>query len=207
MGFKESEHPRDADGKVTDGTSKREEKSLEEIAREIFPHLRESGKESEAEIKKEDIQKAAEKEEKDLNLSEEKIIIEQRREEFKKKLNSGEISTRISPQKQARHIKGSKQFEQYCKILSEKGDNKPSYIREDWTIEDLEKHIVPKLKGYVSVKSDGSCEEYVMLDEIVGYYYSPTKGEYIPTRTAKVKYSAGRNNIHIIPVKENPKEK
>ena len=39
MSFKESEHPRDADGKFTDGTSKGKEKSLEEIAREIFPHL------------------------------------------------------------------------------------------------------------------------------------------------------------------------
>lgn len=35
--FKENEHPRDADGKFTDGNG---EKSVEEIAKEIFPHLR-----------------------------------------------------------------------------------------------------------------------------------------------------------------------
>ena len=40
VSFKESEHPRDADGKFTDGKSKGKEKSLEEIAKEIFPHLR-----------------------------------------------------------------------------------------------------------------------------------------------------------------------
>ena len=37
--FKESEHPRDKDGKFTDGSSGNEKKSAEEIAKEIFPHL------------------------------------------------------------------------------------------------------------------------------------------------------------------------
>ena len=44
MSFKESEHPRDADGKFTDRASGGEEKSLEEIAKEIFPHLTEDRK-------------------------------------------------------------------------------------------------------------------------------------------------------------------
>ena len=37
--FKESEHPRDKDGKFTDGSSGNEKKSAEEIEKEIFPHL------------------------------------------------------------------------------------------------------------------------------------------------------------------------
>lgn len=44
MSFKESEHPRDADGKFTDGASSGGEKSLEEIAKDIFPHLTEERK-------------------------------------------------------------------------------------------------------------------------------------------------------------------
>ena len=52
MAFNENEHPRDEDGKFTDGASGGEEKSLEDIAREIFPHLR-----SEKNIKKKNVTK------------------------------------------------------------------------------------------------------------------------------------------------------
>lgn len=51
--FKESEHPRDKDGKFTDGSSGEKEKSVEDIAKEIFPHLRK--KEKTKEIKAQDI--------------------------------------------------------------------------------------------------------------------------------------------------------
>ena len=39
MAFKESEHPRDKDGKFTDGQNGSEGQTAEEIAKEIFPHL------------------------------------------------------------------------------------------------------------------------------------------------------------------------
>ena len=43
MAFKESEHPRDKDGKFTDGKNVSEGQTAEEIAKEIFPHLTEDG--------------------------------------------------------------------------------------------------------------------------------------------------------------------
>ena len=39
MAFKESEHPRDKDGKFTDGKNGSDGQTAEEIAKEIFPHL------------------------------------------------------------------------------------------------------------------------------------------------------------------------
>ncbi len=39
MAFKESEHPRDKDGKFTDGKNGSKGQTAEEIAKEIFPHL------------------------------------------------------------------------------------------------------------------------------------------------------------------------
>lgn len=130
-------------------------------------------------------------------------IISTKKSVFKKDFTDGKISTRISPQKQARHIKGSKQFNEYVSILKSKGDdNLPSYIREDMNTGDLKRLVVNKLKGNVRVNADDSYEEFVTCDEVIGYYYSPSKGKYIPTKCAQVKYSLGKGNIHIIPVKE-----
>ena len=39
MVFKESEHPRDADGKFIKGSGSSSDRELEEIAKEILPHL------------------------------------------------------------------------------------------------------------------------------------------------------------------------
>lgn len=123
---------------------------------------------------------------------------------FKKDFADGKISTLISPQKQARHIKGSKQFNEYVAIMKSRGeDNLPSYIREDLKIQDLKKIVVDKLCGNVRVNADYSYDEFVTCDEVIGYYYSPSEKKYIPTKCAQVKYSLGKhNNIHIIPVKE-----
>lgn len=131
-------------------------------------------------------------------------IIKEKKFAFKKDFADGKVSTLISPQKQARHIKGTKQFDEYISTLKSKGDdNLPSYIREDLKTKDLSNLVVNKLKGNVRVNADGSFDEFVMCDEVIGYYYSPSKGEYIPTRCAQIKYSLGKSqNIHIIPVKE-----
>jgi hypothetical protein len=132
------------------------------------------------------------------------IITSKKRAKFKKDFADGKISTLISPQKQAKHIKGSKQFNEYVAIMRARGeDNLPSYIREDLKIDDLKKIVVNKLSGNVRINADDSFDEFVMCDEVIGYYYSPCKGEYIPTKCAQVKYSLGKHsNIHIIPAKE-----
>ena len=122
---------------------------------------------------------------------------------FKATFERGEIRTYISPQKQARHIKGSKQFNEYAAALKANGsDNLPSYIREDLKTTDLNKLVVSKLKGNVEMRGGGDYCEFVSCDEIIGYYYSPSRGQYIPTKRAMVKYALGDRNIHIVPVKE-----
>lgn len=209
--FKESEHPRDAEGKFVKGAGNGDDPDPDEIAKEIFPHLREGRhgsqppKQPTARKRGESVDGTAVKSsESGLTLSVENDIIATKKADFKRRFEAGEISTYISPQKQARHQRGSREFNEYQRNMIEKGriNDKPSYIREDWTTKDLERFVVSKLKGDVVVKSDGSFEEYVKCDEIVGYYYSPSKNGYIPTRCVKVKYSLGVKNIHIIPVKE-----
>lgn len=130
-------------------------------------------------------------------------IISQKKEKFKKDFTDGKISTLISPQKQARHTKGTKQFDEYVNNQKAKGkDDRPSYFREDLTTDDLKELVVNKLQGNVRVNSDGSYVEFLMCDDVIGYYYSPNKKEYIATRCVQVKYSLGSKNIHFFPVKE-----
>jgi len=133
----------------------------------------------------------------------EKLTAIETTEEFKTYFDKGEISTRISPQKQARHMYGTKQFEEYVNNFKSKGSNNlPSYFREDLRYDDLKALVVDRLNGNVSRKGDGSFVEFVTCDENVGYYYSPSRGRYISTKCVQVKYSLSDKNIHIIPVKE-----
>ena len=55
---------------------------------------------------------------------------------------------------------------------------------------------------HIAKFEDGSFIEYVICDDVIGYYYSPAKSKYIATRCAQVKYSLKNKNIHIIPVKD-----
>ena len=62
--------------------------------------------------------------------------IEERKAAFKKAFREGLISTKISPQKQARHIWGTKAFLNYESAMAQNGD-RPSYIRENLSEKDL----------------------------------------------------------------------
>ena len=128
-------------------------------------------------------------------------IINTKRNDFKRDFEAGKVSTIISKQKQARHIKGSKQFIEHEMRMARIGD-KPAYIREDFDETSLQRLVVSKLQGTVRIGTDGSYREFVTCDEIVGYYYSKADGKYMPTRCAQINYALGDGNIHIIPVKE-----
>jgi len=78
----------------------------------------------------------------------------------------------------------------------------PSYIREDLSAEDLNRIVVSKLRGKVQYTNGKSFREFVLCDEIVGYYFSKSQGKYVATRCAQINYAIGDGNIHIIPVKE-----
>lgn len=128
-------------------------------------------------------------------------IMKAKIEDFTRKLSNGEIKTLISPQKQLRHVVGSKGYDDYAERLSKVGD-KPAYIREDLDLTTLKQLVDDKLgTGTIEVRNDGSVQEFFDCDEIVGYYYDKATGKYVPTKRVQVKYSIGKGNIHIIPVK------
>ena len=126
--------------------------------------------------------------------------IEERKAAFKKAFQEGLISKRISPQKQARHIRGTKAFLNYESAMAQNGDH-PSYIGENLSEKDLNRLVVNRLQGEVRIVGN-HYYEYVDCDEVIGYYYSKHDGRYIPTKCAQIAYAIGNKNIHIIPVKE-----
>lgn len=129
-------------------------------------------------------------------------IIRKKIQEFTNDLKAGKISTLISPQKQARHMYGSKEYLAYTARLAQNGD-KPAYIRKELTTKDLSEMVKDKLgTGIIEVKNDNSIQEFFDCNEIVGYWYDKTNGKYVPTKRVQVKYSTANGNIHIIPVKE-----
>lgn len=128
-------------------------------------------------------------------------IIKSKIEVFAKDLRDGKVQTKISPQKQARHIFGTKEYTASAEKRAKTGD-KPSYLREDLTIEDLSEIVKDKLgTGIIEVKGDDSFQEFFDCDEIIGYCFSKSDGEYKPTKRVQVKYALGDGNIHIIPVR------
>lgn len=58
-------------------------------------------------------------------------------QQFVEDLNAGRIQTKISPQKQARHMYGSAEYKRYMEQRAVKGE-KPSYIREDLDVQQLD---------------------------------------------------------------------
>ena len=54
-------------------------------------------------------------------------ILNRKKDDFRQAFEAGETKTIISPQKQARHQKGTKQFAEYSAKLAMRGDY-PSYI-------------------------------------------------------------------------------
>lgn len=138
---------------------------------------------------------------KGLILFDENGIISKKISDFKQAFEAKKIRTIISPQKQARHIKGTKEFDRYAQKLAERGDY-PAYIKEEFKTDDLKRLVVSKLKGDVNISEGGAYREFVTCNEVIGYYYSKPHGKYVPTKCAQVTYASGDGNIHIIPVKE-----
>lgn len=129
-------------------------------------------------------------------------IIEEKIKAFKQDLADGKIRTTISPQKQARHVWGSKEFEAYAEKLAKTND-RPAYLAEGLTNKELHELVKNKLgMGIIEMKKDGSFQEFFSVEQIVGYCYNKAQGKYVPTKRVQVKYSPRDGNIHIIPVKE-----
>lgn len=119
---------------------------------------------------------------------------------LKSKIESGEISTRIRPQVQARHIEGTAQFEDYKARRLSKGKTPQSILTV--TMEEAQE-IVDKYNctGEVIIKArkDGSLEikEYTDIGRIAGKEY--TDNEYHETSRIGIFYS--RKGTHIFPTR------
>lgn len=120
------------------------------------------------------------------------------------KITSGEISTQIRPQVQARHIEGTAEFERYRLQRLAKGQTPQSIL----TITAQEAQTL--VDGYagtgtVTIKNrnDGFLEikEYTDTDQVIGRYYADNK--YWDTKRIIIFYS--KKGIHVVPT--NPEEK
>ena len=120
------------------------------------------------------------------------------------RITSGEISTQIRPQVQARHIEGTAEFERYRAQRLAKGQTPQSVM----TITAQEaQELVDRYAGTGTVtiknRNDGSLEikEYTDTDQVVGRYYADNK--YWDTKRMIIFYS--KKGIHVVPT--NPEEK
>ena len=130
------------------------------------------------------------------------LSVEQRIVMFRKQIQDGEIKTTISKQKQSRHMRNTREFEIYASKLATRGDY-PSYLKEDLSLEEISIIVNETLgKGVIELRNDGSFQEYIDCNEVIGYYYNKKQGAYMPTKRLQVKYAVSNGNIHVIPVKE-----
>ena len=122
---------------------------------------------------------------------------------LRSKIESGEISTAVRPQVQARHIEGTPEFERYRAQRLERGKTPQSVL----SVPDPDlQSVVDKFvcTGTVTVKTrkDGSVEikEYTNADSIVGKYFA--NNEYHDTKRMIIFYA--KKGTHVVPT--NPEE-
>lgn len=109
-------------------------------------------------------------------------------------------NNRISPQKQARHIEGTKEHEAYSKRMAAAGRSKPSELR---ITQDEAAALVKSQAGTGRAKfaKDGKWaqQETCAAGKVVGVYYDMENN---PHETQWFKIMYANNNTHIVPVKE-----
>ena len=116
-------------------------------------------------------------------------------------MDSGEISTKIRPQQQAKHIEGTPQFERYKTSRLAKGKTPQSILT--LSVEQAQ-NLVEQYKCTGTVRITKSGKESVKIIEfcnteaIVGKYFD--NNEYHDTKRIGIYYS--KRGTHIVPVKE-----
>jgi Phage minor capsid protein 2/Bacterial toxin 50 len=125
--------------------------------------------------------------------------IEKIKQNIKNKIANGEISTKINPEKQARHMIGNPAYEAYKHKLSKKGLHGPSYL----TISQEEaQELVNKYAGTGDLKISKfkfqNKETIIQNDKNIGYYVDKD-GNHILTSKFDIRYS--KTGVHIFPSK------
>ena len=120
---------------------------------------------------------------------------------LKAKIESGEISTKIRHQQQAKHIAGTPQFEQYRASRLAKGKTPQSILTLST---DQAQNAIERCKctGTVQITRAGTKSvkivEFCSTETVVGRYFD--NGGYYDTKRIGIYYS--RFGAHIVPVKE-----
>lgn len=117
---------------------------------------------------------------------------------LKTKIETGEISTVIWPQVQARHIEGTQEFERYKTQRQEKGQTPQSILTG--TTEEAQTLVSNyACTGQVDVhrKKDGTVKiiEYCDAEQVVGLHYGDN--EYHDTKCFGIYYS--KKGAHVVP--------
>lgn len=117
---------------------------------------------------------------------------------LKAKIESGEISTKIRPQVQARHVEGTKEFEEYKARRLAKGQTPQSIltVTTEETQELVDRH---NCTGIVEIQQriDGTVKitEYCDADKVIGLYYG--NNAYRAAKRFGIYYS--KKGTHIVP--------
>ena len=114
------------------------------------------------------------------------------------RITSGEISTQIRPQVQARHIEGTAEFERYRAQRLAKGQTPQSVMTI--TAQEAQKFVERYTgTGTIAIKTrkDGSLEikEYTNVDRVIGQYYE--SDAFHDTKRIMIIYS--KKGVHIVP--------
>lgn len=117
---------------------------------------------------------------------------------LKAKIESGEISTRIRPQVQARHIEGTARFEEYKNNRLKTGQTPQSILTI--TVQEAQE-FVDKHAGtgtvVVQTHKNGALKivEFTNADNVIGRYYK--NNAYHDTKRAGIYYS--KKGTHVVP--------
>ena len=123
----------------------------------------------------------------------------QKRKAFTEKLKAGKIPIQVSPQKQAKHILGSKRWKEETAKAFKAGHLLPGafYKTVDVSV------LVARYSGRGTLlfqASDAYPREQITTDAICGVAYSRVKGKYVLTRRIRIHYAS--NNLHAFPILE-----
>ncbi len=122
---------------------------------------------------------------------------------LKEKIASGEISTKIRPQVQARHIEGTAEFERYKAQRLAKGQTPQSVMTI--TMQEAQEFVdryVDTGTVVVQTQKNGAIKtiEFTDADRVIGRYYK--NNAYHNTKRAGIYYS--KKGTHVVPT--SPKE-
>jgi hypothetical protein len=127
-------------------------------------------------------------------------IVPRKGETVREKIDAGQFSTKLSPQKFARHVEGTKEFLAYASAQAAKGRSAPGRLY--WKTPEQGQAFIDAHAGTGDQKWDDSGNvshnEWVNANEYAGEYEE--KGVYYKTKRVQIVYA--KNGAHLVPVKE-----